>query len=79
MSQDLTPLPVADTDPLQRYTASYLMVRAVCTYGHERQLPQRMIQRWAGRRYTLGALRLRMRCSKCGRREPAVHLFKMPR
>jgi hypothetical protein len=58
MSPDLTPLPVADTDSLQRYSASYLMVRAVCACGHERQLPHRMIQRWADRRYTLGALRL---------------------
>jgi hypothetical protein len=73
------PLQVADSAPLGdvHYERYEIMVR--CNCGHVRELRGEFVRRVIGLQTTIGELRRRLRCHKCGRKVATVEIFRQPR
>jgi hypothetical protein len=51
---------------------------AICSCGHEAQLPHEWIRLTASYGLELQQERARLRCSKCGARMPRVEVYRVP-
>jgi hypothetical protein len=72
-------LQVADTSPLGDFDYQRYEIRVRCTCGHERELRGEFVRRVIGLQTTIGALRRRLRCHKCGSRGATVEVRGLPR
>ena len=55
------------------------LVRIICECGHEREPRGEFIRRVIGPQTTIGELRRRLRCHKCGRRAAQVEVYQLPK
>src|SRR5690606_29035308 len=63
-----------DADPLAKYLHDYSLVASCQGPGciHSRKLSVAQMLRWLGTEATVGDMRRRLRCSRCGQRAPAI-------
>jgi hypothetical protein len=63
---------------LPAYAHHYTLI-ARCSYGHEREIYARPIQRMLGAGVAIGRVRACLRCHKCQARRPVIEVSRMPR
>lgn len=73
------PLQVADNAPIGDFHYDRYYIKAVCPCGHERELRGEFVRRVIGLQTTIDALRRRLRCHQCGRRDATIEVYRLPR
>jgi hypothetical protein len=73
------PLQVADNTPIGDFHYDRYEIKAVCRCGHERELRGEFVRRVIGLQTTIGTLRRRLRCHKCGGRMPRIEVWRKSR
>jgi len=73
------PLRPEDHRLIGEFAHERFMIRIRCPCGHEREPRGEFVRRVLGTQTTIAELRRRFRCSKCGRREAVVEVFRAPR
>jgi hypothetical protein len=69
-----------DAEKLAPYLLECYEVTAVCPKcHHERTMGNLFLRRWVGGQKTIGELRARLRCHKCGQRGCTVRVIRLPR
>jgi hypothetical protein len=75
----LKPLEIAEHVAIGDLVREWYVVKARCSCGHDRELGNLFIRRVIGIQTTIGALRRRLRCHKCGRHEATVDVYPIAR
>jgi hypothetical protein len=80
MAKEAQPEKLDDAEPLALFALPGLVPLVVCDECHHHsELRPDYIRRRVGLEMTVGQLRRRLRCKKCGTRQPIVLAYRMPR
>jgi hypothetical protein len=80
MGREVKPHEPEDSEKLQEYLLECYEVTAACPKcHHERTMGNLFLRRWVGGQKTIGELKARLRCHKCGQRGCAVTVIRLPR
>ena len=75
----MKPLRVSDEMSIGTFARDWFVVRIRCPCGHEREPRAEYIRRVIGAQATIGEVRRRLRCYKCGGRKAVLEVYQLPR